>query len=388
MESFCPQFCPHAIIRLAMKRANMKYLLICLIIILSLCLGASCFAIEAPSSSSSPSSSDITATTEPDWTLPPADGENPVLPDFVSVIAKVKPSVVTIKTEVVTYDIFNRPFTQEGAGSGWIVDEDGHIVTNNHVIEGANSITVTLADGRTFTAGVVGADALSDLAVLKVNAQDLVKADLGDSSQMRVGEWVLAVGNPLGLGISAKEGIVSRVEVSIPVSSGQTLYDLIETSAAINPGNSGGPLVNMRGEVIGITSVKIAMVGVEGMGYAMSIDSAKLIIQQLVQEGYVVRPWLGIVVCDVDQWLALRYDVAVDTGAFVTQVDRNSPAAKAGIKAGDVIVSLGGKEITNAQQLVEAIHSQQIGVEIAVIFWRGDTQNTTYVTLTESPPPS
>jgi serine protease Do len=377
-----PQFCSYATIKLTMKRLNIIYLLTCFIIILSLCLGTSCFNVET-----SPSS-DTTATTEPDWTLPLTENENPVLPDFVSVVAKVKPSVVAINTEVITYDIFNRPSIQEGAGSGWIIDEDGYVVTNNHVIEGAESITVTLADGRTFSAGIVGTDALTDLAVLKINAQDLVKADLGDSSKVRVGEWVLALGNPLGLGISAKEGIVSRVEVSVQISSGQTLYDLIETSAAINPGNSGGPLVNMRGEVIGITSVKIAMVGVEGMGYAMSSKTAIPVIEELVQKGYVVRPWLGITVYDVDQWLVFRYDLAVDDGAFVTQVTDGSPAATAGIKPGDVIVSLGGVTITNAQQLTEAIHSQQIGAETEITFWRGATQNTTYATLIESPPPS
>lgn len=372
-----------------MKRVNIKYLLTCLIIILSLCLGTSCFYVETPSPSSNSPSSDITATSETDWTLPPAEGENPVLPDFVSVTAKVKPSVLAINTEVITYDILNRPITQEGAGSGWIIDEDGYVVTNNHVIEGAESITVTLADGRAFPAGVVGSDALTDLAVLKINAQNLVKVNVGDSSKARVGEWVLAVGNPLGLGISAKEGIISRVGVSITVSSGQTLDDLVETSAAINPGNSGGPLVNMKGEVIGITSVKIATVGVEGMGYAISVDTALPVITELIQKGYVVRPWLGVVVRDVDQWLVLTEHLSVNVGAFVTQVATGSPAANAGIriKPGDVIVSLGGEEITGAQQLIEAIHSQQIGARVQIVFWRGNAQNTTYAVVAESPPP-
>jgi len=382
-----PQICPYATIRPIMKPVNIKYLLTCLLIILSLCLGTSCLYIETPSPSSSPPSSDITAPTESDWTLPPIEGQSPVLPDFVSVVAKVKPSVVAINTEVVSYDILGRPFTQEGAGSGWIIDENGYIVTNNHVVEGARSIMVALADGTTFPASIVGADDLTDLAVLKVDAQNLVRADRGDSSQLRVGEWVLAVGNPLGLGISAKEGIVSRVGVSIPMSSGQTLDDLIETSAAINPGNSGGPLVNMRGEVIGITSVKIAMVGVEGMGYAISSNTAMPIIEQLVQKGYVVRPWLGVVLEDVNQLLVLRYQLAVDSGAFVRQVVQDSPADKAGIRSGDVIVSFDGKEITTAQELVQAIHSCQIGDEVEIIFWRGDTKNTTYAILVESPPP-
>jgi serine protease Do len=370
-----------------MKQVKIKYLVTCLFIILLLCLGTGCFYVEPASPPPSAPSPDITAPAEPEWTLPSAEDGNPLLPDFVSVIAKVKPSVVAINTEVVTYDIFNRPLTQEGAGSGWIIDEDGYIVTNNHVIEGAKSITVTLADGRTFSASIVGTDAFADLAVLKVSAQNLVKANIGDSSKVRIGEWVLAVGNPLGLGISAKEGIVGRVEVSIPVSSGQTLDDLIETSAAINPGNSGGPLVNMRGEVIGITSIKISVVGVEGMGYAISSKTAKPIIEELVQKGYVVRPWLGVVLRDVDQWLILTERLAAETGAFVTQIGPGSPAADAGIKPGDVIVSFGGEEITNSQQLIDVIHSQEIGTRVEIIFWRGDAKKTSYAVLIESPAP-
>lgn len=290
---------------------------------------------------------------------------------------------MAINTKVITFD---RPFAQEGAGSGWIIDEQGYIMTNNHVIEGAKSITVTLADGSTLPASIVGRDALADLAVIKVNTQNLVKANVGDSAKMRVGEWVLAVGNSLGLGITAKEGIVSRIEVSVPVS-GQSLEDLIETSAAINPGNSGGPLVNMRGEVIGITSVKIGAVGVEGMGYAISTKIAMPIIKELIQKGYLVRPWLGIVVRDIDQFLVLVYNLAVNKGAFVTQVDPNSPAAKAGLKPGDVIVSFGDKEINNSQEVVQAIHSTQIGQRVKITFWRGNSKNTTEATLIESPPP-
>ncbi|MEE8618905.1 MAG: trypsin-like peptidase domain-containing protein, partial [Dehalococcoidales bacterium] len=297
------------------------------------------------------------------------------------------PSVVAINTEVETYDIFRRAYTQEGAGSGWIIDEDGYIVTNNHVIEGAKSITATLADGRTFQASVVGTDALADLAVLKIDARNLVEANLGDSAKVRVGEWVLVVGNPLGLGISAKEGIIGRVAVSIPISAGQTLDDLIEISAAINPGNSGGPLVNMRGEVIGITSVKISAVGVEGIGYAISIDSAKPIVQQLVQQGYVIRPYLGISYGDVSQTLVWRYDLAVANGVFVGEVVPGYPADEAGLKAKDVIVSFNGKEITNMEDLRQEIISCRIGQRVEIIYWRGNAEKTTYATLTECPAP-
>jgi len=374
-----------------MVKASIKPLLAGLVLLLSLFLVSGCFYIEtpspAPSPTPSPPSSNVTAPPNPAWALPPAVGESPSLPDFVSVVAKVKPSVVAITTEVITYDVFNRPFTREGAGSGWIIDKDGHIVTNNHVIAGAKSITVTMDDGNTFPASVIGADTLSDLAVLKVDETNLPAVTIGDSSELRIGEWVLTIGNALGMGITAKEGIVSRLGVSIPVSAGQTLYDLIETSAPINPGNSGGPLVNMAGEVVGITSAKLADVSVEGLGYAISVNSAKPIIEELVQKGYVVRPWLGVSLSTVNQFLVLRYNLATDKGVFVTGVVAGSPADKAGLKAEDVIVSVKGEEVATAQDLVRAIHSSQIGQQMEITFWRGKGQNTIQAILVERPPP-
>jgi len=307
------------------------------------------------------------------------------LPNFADVVAEVKPSVVAINTEVITYDIFNRPFTEKGAGSGWILDEDGIIVTNSHVVEGAKAITVTLADGRTFPVETVRTDPLTDLAVVTIDAQNLPAANIGDSSKLRICDPVVAIGNPLGLGISAKPGWVSRLGVSLQISSGQTLYDLIETDAPINPGNSGGALVNMSQEVIGITSAKIAMVGVEGMGYAISINQAMPIIKELIQKGYVIYPWLGVVLHTVDQWLALRYDLAVDKGAFITELVPASPADKAGIELGDVITNFGGEEITTAEELIQAIRSSQIGQRVKITFRRGDAKNTTYAILIERP---
>jgi serine protease Do len=380
---------------LFMKMINLKNLLACVILILSLFVGSSCLlapdstsspASETPAESSPATSTSVTAV-EPDWTPPAVKSDNLALPSFADVVAEVKPSVVAVNTEVITYNIFNRAFTQEGAGSGWIIDKEGYIVTNNHVVEGATSITVTLVDGRTLPAQKVYADAYSDLAVVKVDAQNLTAASVGDSSQMRVGDWVMTIGNPLGLGISAKEGIVSRLGVSLEVSAGQTMYDLVETSAAINPGNSGGPLVNMAGEVIGITSVKIATSGVEGMGYAISINNAVPIIKELIQKGYVVRPSLGLTLYTVDQYVVFRYRLAVNKGAFVTQVDAGGPADKAGIKPGDVITSFNDKEITTSEELNQAIHSSQIGQQVKISYWRSNTQNTIYATPVESSPP-
>ncbi len=373
-----------------MNRVNVKYLAICFVIVLSLLLGAGCELLPnvdiSPTPSPPPTPTSTPSPIDSDWTLPPPENSALPLPSITDVVALVKPSVVAINTEVVTYDIFNRPSTQEGAGSGWIIDKSGLIVTNNHVVEGAESVTVTLANGETYSAETIRTDPLSDLAVVEINARNLPAAKVGDSSQLRVGDWLVAIGNPLGLGISAKEGIVSRLEVSIPVS-GQILGNLIETSAAINPGNSGGPLVNMKGEVIGITSVKIATVEVEGIGYAISTETAMPIIEELIRTGYIIRPWLGVVLRSVDQFVVLQYELAVDKGAFITEVAPDSPADKAGIEPEDVIVGLGDQKIATAQDLIEAIHSSEVGQRVKITFWRGATQNTTYVTLGERPPP-
>ncbi|MFC1914511.1 S1C family serine protease, partial [Chloroflexota bacterium] len=304
------------------------------------------------------------------------------------VVAQVKPSVVAISTEVVSMDFFNRPFTQQGAGSGWIIDKDGIIVTNNHVVAGAQAITATLDDGRTFTVDIktVFTDPLNDIAIFKIDSHDLPAVKMGDSTELRVGDWVVVIGNSLGLGISAKQGIVSRHGVDIPVSQAQTLYDLIETSAAINPGNSGGPIVNLAGEVVGITSAKIATAGVEGMGYAISTETAIPIIEELIKNGYVVRPWLGVVLYTVDQFAAMRYNLAVEEGVLITEVGESSPAGNAGLKAGDVIVQIEDEKITTSEELIRVIHSLKIGQPAEVTFWRGKEQLTTTVTPAESPP--
>jgi len=379
-----------------MKRVT--YLVISLILILSLMLGTGCAVpyidispAPSPSPTPPPPPAPPPEPINPTWTPPPTPTANQTieLPSIADVVAQVKPSVVAITTEVVTFDFFNRPFTQQGAGSGWILDENGIIVTNNHVVEDARSITVTLDDGRTLQVDTnsVFTDGLNDLAILKVDAQNLPALKIGDSSKLRTGDWVVAIGNALGQGIRATEGIVSRQEVSIPVAQGQTLYDLIETSAAINPGNSGGPLVNLSGEVIGITSAKIATIGVEGMGYAISTETAIPIIEELIKNGYVVRPWMGVILYTVDEFAVQRYDLAVDEGILLTLVAEGSPANKAGLEVGDVIVSFGGEKTATAEEMIQLIHSSQIGREIEITFWRGDVENTTVAILSESPPP-
>jgi len=368
-----------------MKRLNIKYLLISLVLFVPLVLGTGCIYLggdfvdllpqpevaETPPETFTPPE---TTPIDPDWTSPPHDG-NPALPDFVAVVAKVKPSVVAIRTN-------------GGAGSGWIIREDGIIVTNNHVVAGARDIAIALDDGRTFSAETVRTDPLTDLAIVKIDAQDLPTADIGDSSQLQLGEPVAAIGNALGEGISMTGGWVSQLNVSISISPGQTLDDLIRTDAAINPGNSGGPLVNIAGEVIGITSVKIAQIGIEGFGYAISINTAKEVIDQLILRGYVIRSYLGVGLQTVNPIIAFFNNLSVNRGALVTTIASSSPAAEAGLEKGDVIVKFDGEAINNASDLIGAIHDREIGQKVEIVYWRGDTENTTQATLIESPPPS
>lgn len=311
------------------------------------------------------------------------------LPSIADVVARVKPSVVAITTEVIMRDFFNRQFTQEGAGSGWIIDESGIIVTNNHVIEGATAITVTTDDGTNYTADIdsVATDPLNDLAILKIDAQNLPALNRGCATDLRVGDWVIAIGNALGQGIRATEGIVSRKNVSLPVDQGQTLYDLLETSAAINPGNSGGPLVNLAGEVVGITSAKIAQIGVEGMGYAISIDTACPIIEELVTTGYVVRPWLGVGLYTVNQIAVAQLSLSVEEGVVLLQVVENGPAYEAGLRENDVIVKINDEEVLTVEEFTRVLYAVKIGESIEMTYWRGNSKSTVTVIPEASPPP-
>ncbi len=308
-----------------------------------------------------------------------------VLPTITDVVANVKPSVVAINVEITTYNFFNQPTRAEGAGSGWIVRSDGYIVTNNHVVEGADNVTVTLDNSQVFSADKVYTDPFTDLAVVKIAGQNLPALVTGDSSNLSVGDWVVAIGNALGQGTSATKGIVSALGISLSESPGQTLHNLIQTDAAINPGNSGGPLVNMAGQVIGINSIKVSQVGVEGMGYAISINEAMPIINTLINTGYVVRTWLGTSVYTVDQMLASFYRLAVNKGVLITDVAAGSPADKAGLRPGDVITAIDGKEQVDDGILMDYINSLKVGQKIEVTYYRGNVKNIITVTLVESP---
>jgi serine protease Do len=351
-----------------------------LLILIFIMAGVSgCTASSGATPTPTPASNPIPSATP----APPVS--QPDLPTIAGVVARVKPSVVAITDQITTYNIFNQPITGTGAGSGWIIRNDGYIVTNNHVVEGASNIVVTLNDGRTLPAVNVYADPATDLAVVKIDAQDLPALATGDSSALSVGDWVVAIGNALGQGISATKGIISALGISLSEGPGQTLHDLVQTDAAINPGNSGGPLVNMAGQVIGINSIKVSQIGVEGMGYAISINQALPIINLLINTGHVVRPWLGIGVYTVDAGVAAFYHLRVDKGVLITDVSSGSPADNAGLRPGDVITAVDGKDQVDAGALMDYINSLKVGQKIEITYYQGSKQDTVSVTLVESP---
>lgn len=302
-------------------------------------------------------------------------------------VAKIAPAVVSIVTEKVSYNWFWQAVPQTGAGSGIIINSDGYIVTNNHVVEGANKVTVTLSDGRTFEATIVGTDAQTDLAVVKIDASNLTYLHFLSNSleQLSVLEPVVAVGNALALpgGPTWTLGVVSNLGRSIQLSTGVVLNDIIQTDAAINAGNSGGPLVNMAGQVVGI-NVAIAS-NAENIGFAISTDTAIPVVQSLITKGKVVRPWFGVEVTTVTPTIRHYYNLSVHAGALITRVTSGSPANKAGLKAGDVIIKIGNEDISTARELSSAIGSHQIGDQVKIFYYRGSVQQVVTATLEESP---
>ena len=300
-----------------------------------------------------------------------------------AIVAKVRPAVVNIATRQLTYDAFLKPVPAQGIGSGVIFDARGYLLTNAHVVEGAQQMRVALPDGRSFPGKLVGADPVTDIAVVKIEGSNFPVARLGDSGKLEVGETVIAIGNPLGLegGPTVTVGVVSAIGRSIEDPGGSALHDLVQTDAAINPGNSGGPLVRMSGDVIGINTAMIQQA--QGIGFAISIDSAKPIVQELLAHGRVVRPLVGIVPVSVTPQIAAAYELPVERGVLVARLDPKGPAARAGMKAGDIIVSIAGHEVKNLQELRVAIGRHKIGETVDVAVRRQKAAMTLKVTLAE-----
>ena len=272
-------------------------------------------------------------------------------------------------------------------GSGVVVSEDGYLVTNSHVIDGARSIQVLFHDGSTRSAAVVGADKFSDLAVLRVDATELVPAQFGDDTALRVGDSVVAIGDPLGMELrgTMTNGIVSAINRDIR-TGGRTLT-LIQTNAALNSGNSGGPLINCYGQVVGINTMKIgdnmSTAGVEGLGFAIPSTTVKEIVDQLLAQGYVSgRPWLGVSVQQLSAFDQLYY--RLPSGLYVTEVAPNSDAAAKGLVPGDILLSLDGQRLTGTDTLEQLLYNHNAGDKVQLVIYRSGTQYTVELTLNEA----
>jgi serine protease Do len=302
-------------------------------------------------------------------------------------VAEVAPAVVSIVVETVGYNWFYQAVPETGAGSGIVISPDGYIVTNNHVVEGAQKVTVTLNDGSVFPATIVGTDAQTDLAVVKIDASNLAYLHILRNSleQLEVLDPVVAVGNALALpgGPSWTTGVVSNLGRSIQEENGVVLNDIIQTDAAINPGNSGGPLLDTAGQVVGI-NVAIAS-NAENIGFAISTDTIVPVVESLIAEGKVVRPWLGVSVITVTPTIQEYYNLAVDAGALIVSVSSGSPADDAGLRAGDAITEMDAEDITTVEELSLAIASHQIGDQVEIVYYRGDTQQVAVAILEQYP---
>ncbi len=304
---------------------------------------------------------------------------SPVVP----IAKKVSPSIVAIKIKKTYRDWFGDKYESEGTGSGIIIDAEGHIVTNNHVVEDSNDIIVLLNNGRVLNAKVVGRDAATDLAVIKVDEKNLPYAEFGDSSKLEVGELAVAIGSPMGTDYagSVTAGIISGLNRKVPI--GDRSITLIQTDAAINPGNSGGALVNSEGKVVGINTVKFVENRVEGMGFAIPINEAKPIIQQLIENKKVYRPYLGIQGQTIDKETAKQYNVP--QGVLVRAVIKGSGAEKAGMERGDIITKIDDKTINTIEELIEIVRNHKLGDVLKVeVYGNLNRYRTVNVKLTES----
>ncbi len=321
----------------------------------------------------------------------------------VAVYQKASPSVVNIISTVITRDFFFNPIPREGSGSGSIIDDKGHILTNNHVISDAQKMEVTLADGSKWPAKLVGADPDNDLAVIKINAppKKLKPLPFGDSKKLRVGQKVLAIGNPFGLGLTLTTGIISSLGRTIRSEVGTTIEDVIQTDASINPGNSGGPLLNSQGEIIGVNTAILSPTGASvGIGFAIPGNTAKRIAAELIAKGFVSYPYLGAVVHTIIPQFAKALGLKVDKGAMIVEVTRGGPADKAGLKGatkqaqignflhplgGDIIVQVDGTPINSADELIRYLRERKIGETITLKIIRNGKFQEVKVTLQERP---
>ncbi len=325
---------------------------------------------------------------------------------IINVNKKVAPAVVYIDTErtVTTnpmvpeffrdffgpgfFDSYggNREYKQQGTGSGFIIRPDGYIVTNYHVVENADKITVNLKGGKKYDAKVIGADKKYDLAIVKINAKNLTYLEMGDSTELQIGQWVVAFGNPYGLHETVTTGIISALNRSLSEDAKEGY--LIQTDAAINPGNSGGPLVNLKGEVIGINEAILS--NAQNIGFAIPINLLQDNLDALINDGKIAHPtsttpWLGIYMQDVNADMTSYFNLPFKNGVYVGQVVKDSPADKAGLLPQDIITQLNRKEIKSGQELSTQIQKMKIGDQISLLVWRDEDFKKIDVVLEAKP---
>ncbi|MCX8061393.1 MAG: trypsin-like peptidase domain-containing protein [Anaerolineales bacterium] len=310
---------------------------------------------------------------------------------IIQTVQKVSPAVVTVVGVIPSQmTIFGPTGEQTVSGSGVFISPAGYLLTNQHVVEDVEEVAVILSDGSQETAQLVGTDQYADLAVLKVEGTPPAVAELGNSDLVTPGEMVIAIGSPLGdFRNTVTLGVISATGRSIDTGQGYQIENLIQTDAAINQGNSGGPLVNLNGQVIGINTLIVRSTGTgaiaEGLGFAIPVNTAREVAEQIIQKGYVSRPYLGIRWQLVTPRVAAIYNLGVEWGVYITQVFADSPAAKAGLRRGDIIVQIGEVKIDERNSYINALYRYQPGDEVDVVIWREGRLITLRVRLEEIP---
>lgn len=295
-------------------------------------------------------------------------------------LEKVSKSVVNINTVKLISRMLYQAIPVEGMGSGTIIDSKGQILTNNHVVGGAEKITVTLWNGEMLEGKIVGACSVHDTAIVKVNKPELPAAELGDSEKLRVGQRVYAIGNPFGLtgGPTVTSGVISATKRTIESQRG-LIENLVQTDAAINPGNSGGPLLDLEGKVVAINTAIIPYA--QGIGFAIPINTAKQCTSDMIREGIAARPWLGIVGLSLNSEISRYYNLPLEHGVLVTKVTDGSPAQHAGMIMGDIILKMDRVDIDSIEDLLGEIHRRKVGDEIRITVFRRGFQQYFDVTL-------
>jgi serine protease Do len=305
--------------------------------------------------------------------------------DVTAAIQKVSPAVVTVATLRVIRENFFDTIPLRGLGSGIIFDSNGGILTNHHIVEDASRVEVVTVEGKKFKGEVLGSDAMSDIAVVRVDGGDLPKVKLGDSDNLVVGQIAIAIGNPYGFllpGPTATVGVVSALRRHIHIED-HMYEDLIQTDAAINPGNSGGPLVDSTGSVIGVNTANIPFA--QGIGFAIPINTARRIAKEILQNGRVIRPYLGISGISLNRDIAESYDIPRENGVLVVKVGRGSPANDGGVSAGDVILEADKKPLKSWEDLQHTIQNKKVGESLELSIGRSAEQGTVTVILGEAP---